>query len=72
MTAPAPSTSVAPRRAFWWGLVVIGLVLAVSVGVMLIRGASGALGRIGQPAEPVITQQIVVERLRDVAKLVAT
>ena len=74
MTAPAPSTSppAAPRRAFWWGLVVIGLVLALSVGVMLIRGASGALGRIGKPAEPVITQQIVVERLRDVAKLVAT
>ena len=50
----------------------IGLLLALSAGVMLIRGASGALGRIGRPAEPVITQQIVVERLRDVAKLVAT
>jgi hypothetical protein len=72
MTAPAPSASGAPRRAFWWGLVVLGLVLALSVGVMLIRGASGAFGRLGRPAEAVITQQVVVERLRDVAKLVAT
>jgi hypothetical protein len=72
MTAPAPSDSIAPRRAFWWGLVVIGLVLALAAGLMMIRGATGAFARIGQPAEPVITQQIVVERLRDVAKLVAT
>ena len=74
MTAPAPSTSpsVGPRRAFWWGLAIIALVVALSVGLMLIRGASAAFGHIGRPAEPVITQQIVVERLRDVAKLVAT
>lgn len=72
MTAPAPSRSATPRRALWWGLVAIGLLVAAAVGVMLVRGASGMLGRMGRPAEPVITQQVVVERLRDVAKLVAT
>ena len=41
-------------------------------GVLVLRSASGALGRIGQPAEPRVTQQTVVERLREVAKLVAT
>jgi hypothetical protein len=72
MASPASSTAIAPRHAFWWGLVVVGLLLVLAAGVMLIRGASGAMSRIGQPAEPVITQQVVVERLRDVAKLVAT
>jgi hypothetical protein len=69
MAAPG---SFAPRRAFGWGLVVIVLVFAVAVGVALLRGASGAFGRFGQSGEPQITQQIVLERLRDVAKLVAT
>ncbi len=69
---PAPHSSFGPRRAFAWGLVVIGLVLVLAFGVAVVRRATGALGTLGKPAEPVITQQIVVERLRDVAKLVAT
>ena len=42
------------------------------VGVLLLRSASGVMQRFTTPAEPRITQQTVVERLRDVAKLVAT
>lgn len=70
MTEPdAPFT---PRRAFAWGLVVVGLLVVLSVGVAVARRATGAIGGFGKPAEPVMTQQLVVERLRDVAKLVAT
>jgi hypothetical protein len=74
MTAPPSQTgpSLGPRRAFWWGLLIIGLLLVLAVGAAIVRGATGAIGRFGQPAPPQITQQIVVERLRDVAKLVAT
>ena len=55
-----------------WGLVLVVLLSAAGIGVGLVRRASGAMGRIGQPAPPAITQQIVVERLQTVAKLVAT
>jgi len=68
----APGSFLTQRRAIGWGLVVIALAFAVAVGVALLRGATGAFGRFGQSAEPQITQQIVLERLRDVAKLVAT
>lgn len=62
----------APRRTLIWGAVVIALAVAASAGVLVVRRASGAIGAFGQPAPPVITQQVVVERLREVAKLVAT
>lgn len=61
-----------PRRAFVWGLVVLGLLLVAAVGIAVIRGTSGALGRIGRPAEPQISHELVLERLRDVAKLVGS
>lgn len=70
MTAPAaPSPQ---GRALRWGLVVGMLAMLLLVGILVLRSASGAIGRWGQPAEPRITQQTVVERLREVAKLVAT
>ena len=70
MTAPAaPSPQ---GRALRWGLVVGTLAMLLLVGILVLRSASGAIGRWGQPAEPRITQQTVVERLREVAKLVAT
>ena len=63
----------AARRTLIWGLVVIVLVLTAVAGTMVLRGATGMLGRIGgPPAPPVITQQLVVDRLQTVAKLVAT
>ncbi len=65
--------AAAPRRTLVWGLVAIALLVAASVGVMVARRAVGAVGSIaGPPAPPRITQQVVVERLQAVAKLVAT
>ncbi|MDB4883251.1 MAG: hypothetical protein JWL95_2017 [Gemmatimonadetes bacterium] len=63
----------AARRTLIWGLVVIVLVLTVLSGVSAVRRATGVLGRFGgPPAPPRITQQLVVDRLQTVAKLVAT
>ena len=71
MTAPAtPSSS--QGRLLRWGVAVVILAVVLIFGVLVIRGATSAIGRFGQPAEPRITQQTVVERLREVAKLVAT
>lgn len=42
------------------------------IGVLAVRRATSTIATLGQPAEPRITQQTVVERLREVAKLVAT
>jgi Protein of unknown function (DUF4230) len=71
MTAPA--TPPSPQgRLLRWGVAVVILAVVLIFGVLVIRGATSAIGRFGQPAEPRITQQTVVERLREVAKLVAT
>jgi hypothetical protein len=51
---------------------VLGLALAAAVALLVVRRASDAIAGFGRPAEPQITQQSVVERLREVAKLVAT
>src|SRR5688572_4199360 len=61
-----------PRRAFVWGLVVIGLGVIMSIGVILVRSASSTIGGFGQPNAPKISHDVIVERLREVAKLVAT
>ena len=42
------------------------------IGVLAVRRATSTIATLGQPAEPRITQQTVVERVREVAKLVAT
>jgi hypothetical protein len=63
----------AARRTLIWGLVAIVLVLTAVAGTMALRGATGVFGRIGgPPAPPIISQQLVVDRLQTVAKLVAT
>jgi hypothetical protein len=54
-----------------WGFVVAVLALLL-IGVLAVRRATSTIAALGQPAEPRITQQTVVERLREVAKLVAT
>jgi hypothetical protein len=59
------------RRVITWGLIVIALMLGAAGGIALLRGALGGLP-FGRRAEPQITQEFVVERLREVAKLVAT
>ena len=68
-----PSDRNAARRVVLWGLVAIVLVLTALGGVMTLRGVSGLVGRVtGPPAPPRITQQLVVDRLQTVAKLVAS
>lgn len=61
-----------PRQVFVWGLVIVGLAFAAGFGFTIIGKTFGALGRIGRPAEPRISHEMVVERLREVAKLVAS
>lgn len=67
-----PPTPPPRRSALRWAIVAAVVVLVLLVPVFLLRSASSVLGRFGQPAEPNITQQTVVEKLREVAKLVAT
>jgi hypothetical protein len=69
MTAPRP---VAPRKVLAWGLVVVVLLTAAGAGLALVQRVRGAAEGFGASAPPVITQQLVVERLQSVAKLVAT
>jgi hypothetical protein len=69
----ASTTRFTPRGVLVWGAVVIALLLAVVLAMRAVGRATSAVGGIlGPPAPPVITQQLVVERLQSVAKLVAT
>ena len=68
-----PPTSPAPSSRFLrWGVALGVLGVLLLVGVLLLRSATGMLLQFTTPAAPRITQQTVVERLREVAKLVAT
>lgn len=60
------------RRAFVWGVIALGLVFLIALGVSVIRGTSSAIASFGRAQPPVVTHEVVMERLRDVAKLVAT
>ena len=61
-----------PRRTLIQGLIVIALVVAAALGFLLIRTTATAVGALGRPAPPKISHEMVVERLREVAKLVAS
>ena len=67
-----PATPPPRRSALPWAIAAAVVMLVLLVPVILVRSASSAFGRFGQPSEPLITQQTVVKRLREVAKLVAT
>src|SRR6478672_6876928 len=67
-----PPTPPPRRSALRWAIVAVVVVLVLLVPVLMLRSATSVLGRFGQPSEPNITQQTVVEKLREVAKLVAT
>ena len=54
------------RRLLLWGIGTL-LLLLMAVGFLIVRAMPG-IGR----AEPVVSHEMVVERLREVAKLVAT
>jgi hypothetical protein len=66
-----PILTPVQRRTVTWGLIVIVLALVAVGGIAMVRGVAGAFA-IGRRAEPRVSQEIVVEQLRSVAKLVAT
>ncbi len=69
----ATTTRFTPRGVLVWGTVVIVLVFGVALAVTALGRATQATHSVfGPPAPPVITQQVVVEQLQSVAKLVAT
>jgi len=61
-----------PRRVLVWGLVGVALVVAVSLAAILVRTTASAAGSFGRAAPPRVSHELVVERLREVAKLVAS
>ena len=61
-----------PRRVLAWGLTAVVLLTAGGLGAVLVRRAAGAADRIGEPAPPRITHQLVIERMQSVAKLVSS
>ena len=65
-----PSLTPAQRRALGWGFVALALVVGAFVSLALVRRAFS--GSFFGKSEPVMTQEFVVERLREVAKLVST
>lgn len=71
MQPAEPVLSPAQRRVLTWGLVILALVIGAALSVTLLRRAVGGLLS-GQHGEAHITQEFVVERLREVAKLVAS
>ncbi|MEO8333729.1 MAG: DUF4230 domain-containing protein [bacterium] len=61
----------AQRRVITWGVIVCGVAVGAALSISLVRRAvSGSL--LGERAAPHMTQEFAVERLREVAKLVAT
>ena len=71
MMPTEPVLSPVQRRVLTWGLIVFILALGAALGTTLLRRAAGGL-LFGQRSEARITQEFVVERLREVAKLVAS
>ena len=69
----ASTTRFTPRGVLVWGAVIIALVFGVALATTaLSRATSVTHGVFGPPAPPVVTQEVVVQRLQSVAKLVAT
>ena len=69
----ASTTRFTPRGVLVWGAVIIALVFGVALAMAALgRATSVTRSVFGPPAPPTITQQVVVERLQSVAKLVAT
>ena len=69
----ASMTRFTPRGVLVWGGVIIALVFGVALATTALGRASRMTGGIfGPPAPPVVTQEVVVQQLQSVAKLVAT
>jgi hypothetical protein len=66
-------TRFTPRGVLVWGGVIIALVFGVALATTALgRATSVTRGVFGPPAPPTITQEVVVQQLQSVAKLVAT
>ena len=70
MSTNAPLLSAAQRRVASWAVLACAIILALAGASALFLRATGGLG-FGPPPEPRISQQVVVERLQEVAKLVS-
>lgn len=67
-----PALNEPQRRVLTWSLVLIAVILAGALALAGGRRAVAGLRGLGTPEPPVVTQDVVVERLRAVAKLVAS
>ena len=67
-----PLLSPGQRRALAWGLVAAVLLTAGGIGWAVVERVRGTAERLVGEAPPQVTHQMVVERLREVSKLVAT
>ena len=65
-----PLLTAPQRRVLAWGFVVLALAIGAAVSVALVRRAVG--GALFGKADPVMSQEFVVERLKEVAKLVSS
>lgn len=70
MSTNTPFLTAAQLRLASWAVLVCAIILALAGAVALFLRATGGLG-FGPPPPPRISQQIVVERLQEVAKLVS-
>jgi hypothetical protein len=65
-----PLLTAAQRRILTWGFVALARALGAAASVALLRRAVG--GSLFGKSEPVMSQEFVVERLKEVAKLVSS
>src|SRR5438045_2463537 len=65
-----PYLSAPQRRILTWGFVVFALAVGAATSVALLRRVVG--GALFGKSEPVMSQELVVERLKEVAKLVSS
>ena len=68
---PDPILSPAQRKTLTWGILAFALVMLAAGGLTLL-GHSIKGFALGQSAPPRVTQDVVVERLHEVARLVAS
>lgn len=62
----------AQRRILGWGLVAIVLTAVAVFAVMALGRVTTAIADVGKPAPPQITQDVVIARIREVARLVSS
>lgn len=60
------------RRMLGWGLVAIVLLSVAAFAVLALGRVTSAIADVGKPAPPQITQDVVIARIREVARLVSS